>query len=106
VPTARRATPAKESSARLDNKFRSGMIGETCLSLVDRFWLVYESLRRNSDSRLCRLSRAIGLCFGEENAVESRAELPVNHEPENRYHETRHNPARIHQRMEKQNVDN
>src|SRR5260370_2450913 len=53
-----------------------------------------------------RLSRAIGLCFVEENAVESRAELPVNHEPENRYHDTRHNPARIHQRMEKQNVDN
>src|SRR6266478_1316443 len=61
---------------------------------------------RNSDSRLYRLSRAIGLCFGEENAIESRAELPVNREPENRYHDTRHNPARIHQRMEKQNVDN
>ena len=43
VPTARRAPPAKESSARLDNKFRSGVIDETCLSLVDPFWLVCES---------------------------------------------------------------
>src|SRR6185369_2324114 len=52
-----------------------------------------------------RSSRAIGLCFGEENSKESRAELPVNYEPESRHHETWHNSARIHQRMEKQNVD-
>src|SRR5437773_1375051 len=60
---------------------------------TSRMYSSFNTLRPNSDSRLCRLSRAIGLCFGEENAIESRAELPVNHEPENRYHDTRHNPA-------------
>src|SRR5690349_2297554 len=50
-------------------------------------------------------SRAIGLRFGEENSIEGRAELPENDEPESRHHETWHNSAWIHQRMEKQNVD-
>ena len=33
------------------------------------------------------------------------AELPENDKPESRHHETWHNSARIHQRMEQQNVD-
>jgi hypothetical protein len=45
------------------------------------------------------------LSIGEEDSEEGRAELPVDDEPESRYHEAWHNPARIHQRMEKQNID-
>lgn len=54
---------------------------------------------------LRKSSRAIGSRFGEENSVESRAELPVDEEPENRHHQTRRDAGRIHQQMEEQNVD-
>src|SRR5260370_7725585 len=109
----RRAGSFSPKTSRRLRISKMDMLDMACLlsessAACETSWMYssFNTLRRNSDSRLCRLSRAIGLCFGEENAIESRAELPVNHEPENRYHETRHNPARIHQRMEKQNIDN
>ncbi len=48
----------------------------------------------------------IGLCFGEENSIKNRAELPENDKPKNRDHQTRHKfPAGSISAMEQQNID-
>src|SRR5260370_1590832 len=102
----RRAGSFSPKTSRRLRISKMDMLDMACLlsassAACETSWMYssFNTLRRNSDSRLCRLSRAIGLCFGEENAIEKGGGGPGKGEPENRYHETRHNPALIHQRM-------